>query len=73
MKWENIELDGKNTKEIDKVTRQLIQHRTEAKNKAIPQTKYKTLPHPEDTVEMANIRNKMHQLNQKIEVINGLR
>ena len=50
MKWENIELDGKNTEEIDRVTRQLIQHITEAKNKAIPQTKYKTLPHPADTV-----------------------
>ena len=24
MKWENIELDGKNTEEIDRVTRQLI-------------------------------------------------
>ena len=60
MKLENIKLDGKNT-EI--VTRQLIQHITEAKNKPIPQTKYKTLPHPEDTVEMANKRNEIHQLN----------
>ena len=64
MKWENVELNGKNTEEIDRVTRQLIQITTEAKNKAISQMKYKTLPHPEDTVEMANIRNEVHQLNQ---------
>ena len=61
---ENIELDGKNTEEIDKVTRQLIQHKTEAKNKAVPQPKYKTLPNSKDTVEMANIKNEVHQLNQ---------
>ena len=57
MKWENIELDEKNIEETDRVNRKLLQHITEAKNKAIPQGKYKTLPHPEDTVEMANIRN----------------
>ena len=33
MKWENVELDGKNTEEIDRVTRQLIQHTTETKTK----------------------------------------
>ena len=56
MKWKNMELDGKNSDEIGRYTRQLVQHITEAKNKSIPQTKYKTLPHPENTVEMANIR-----------------
>ena len=70
MKQENIELGGKNTEEIDRLTRQLIQHITEAKNKAIPQTKYKTLPHPEDTVEMVNIRDEMHQ---QIEVMGCIR
>ena len=54
MKWKNIELDGKNTEEIDRVARQLLQHITETKNKEIPQIKYKTLPHPEDTVKMVN-------------------
>ena len=49
------------------VTRQLIQHITE--NKAFPKTKYKTLPHPKDTVERANIKDKIHQLNQQIEVM----
>ena len=39
------------------------------KNKAIPQMKYKTLAHSEDTVEMANIRNEIHQLNQQIAVM----
>ena len=31
--------------------------------------KYKTLAHSEDTVEMANIRNEIHQLNQQIAVM----
>ena len=66
MKLENVELDETNTEEIDRVTRQLIHHIREAKNKAITQTKYKTLPHPEDTVKMASIRDK---INQQIEVI----
>ena len=35
--------------EIDRVTRQIIQYITEAKNKDILQTKYKTLSYPEDT------------------------
>ena len=52
-------------KKIDRVTRQLIQHITEAK-KAMPQKKYKTLPHHKDTIEMANIRDEIHQLNQQI-------
>ena len=26
MKWQNLELDGKNTEEIDRITRQLIAH-----------------------------------------------
>ena len=69
MKWENIELDGKNTEEIDRVTRQLIQYIKEAKNKAIPQTKYKTLPHPANTVDMVIIRDEIHQLNQQTEVM----
>ena len=70
MKWENIEIDGKNTdrEHLHRVTRQLIQHITEAK-KAISQTKYKTLPHAEDAVEMAKIRNEIHQLNKQIEVM----
>ena len=57
MKWENIELNRKNIEKIDRVTRKLLQHITEAKNKEILQAKYKTLPHPEDTVEITNIRN----------------
>ena len=58
MKWKNVELDGKNTEEIGRVTRQLIRHITEAKDKAISQTKLKTLSHPKYTVEMANIEMK---------------
>ena len=65
MKWTYIELDEKNTEEINRVTRQLIHHIIEAKNKR----NTKTLPHPEDTVEMANIRNEIHQINQQIEVM----
>ena len=68
IKWENVELDGKNTEEINRVTRKLIQHITEARNKAIPQ-KYETLPHPENQIEIVNIRDETHQLNQQIEVM----
>ena len=55
IKCKNVELDGNNMEEIDRITRRLIQHIIEVKTKVIPQTKYKTLPHPEDTVEMVNI------------------
>ena len=61
-----MELIGKRTQEIIETTRKLIQHLTEAKNRAVPQTKYKTLPHPEDIPEMINIRKEIQQLNQQI-------
>ena len=44
-------------------------HNWVKKNKAIPQRKYNTLSYPEETVEMTNIRNEIHQLNQQIEVM----
>ena len=47
-------------RKLTEFSRQLIQHITEAKNKAIPQTKYKTLPQPEDAIEKVNIRNEIH-------------
>ena len=65
----NIELDGMNAEEIDILIRQLIQHIAEAKNKETLQIKYKTLQHPEDTVEMANIINEIRQLNQQIKLM----
>ena len=67
-KWENVELNRKRTQEIRQTTRKLI-HLTEAKTRAVSQTKYKTLPHPEDTPEMINIREEVQQLNQQIEVM----
>ena len=64
-----MELNGKKIQEISETTRKLIQHLTEAKNRAVPQTKCKTLIHPEDTPEMINIREEIQQLNQQIVVM----
>ena len=51
-----MEVNGVRTQDISETTRKLIQYLTEANNRAVPQTKYKTLPHPEDTPEMINIK-----------------
>ena len=64
-----MELNGKRTQEISETTRKLIQNLVVAKSRAVPQTKYKTLPLPEDTPEMINIREEIQQLNQQIEVM----
>ena len=67
--WENVELDGKRTQKISETTRKVIQYLAEEKNSAVSQIKYKTLPHPEETSEMINIREKSQQLKHQIKVM----
>ena len=64
----NQALNRKDTKKIDRATRPIIQHITEAK-KIIHQTKYKTLQHHGDTTEMTNKSIKINQLNQQIGIM----
>ena len=54
-KCENVEFNGKRTHVISETTGMLIQHLTEAKYRAVPNAKHKTLPHLEDITYIINI------------------
>ena len=68
-KWKNMEFNEKRTHESIETIWKLTQHLTGAKNKEVPQTKYKILPYTEDTPDMINFRKEIQQLNQEIEEI----